>query len=435
MIEDVYQRLKEGVVGLGNLVLTALATGFTITGGTTAEATLTVTADATVEGTNTGDQTITLTGDVTGSGTGSFATTIAPGVIVDADVNAAAAIAWTKVSKSGSSLADLATRSAADLGSGVLADARMPNLTGDVTTVEGAVATTLTNIPAISGVNLTNLNASNLASGTLPDARFPATLPVLSGVNLTGVVAVQGNLTGDVTSVGLATTLAVIPAISGVNLTNLNATNLASGTVADARLSANVVLENAANSFSLINPLTTIAESWIGPSSTAGMYFKGNNIGIGTALPTGKIHIHNNSASALYTIILTTDTAGRAFQINTTDYVLGSAGTSLRVGMGAGSGLTYAFFDNTDKGTAGAILVLNQTGGNVGIGTTTAPSKLTIAGLVNLKNYTVATLPAGTRGDIAYVTDALAPTFLAALVGGGAVVTPAFYNGAAWVGF
>ena len=49
-----------------------------------------------------------------------------------------------------------------------------------------------------------------------------------------------------------------------------------------------------------------------------------------------------------------------------------------------------------------------------------------------LKNYTVATLPAGTQGDLAYVTDALAPAFLTALVGGGAVVTPAFYDGTSW---
>jgi hypothetical protein len=49
-------------------------------------------------------------------------------------------------------------------------------------------------------------------------------------------VSTNANLTGDVTSVGNASTLANIPAISGVNLTNLNASNLASGTVAPARL-------------------------------------------------------------------------------------------------------------------------------------------------------------------------------------------------------
>src|SRR5210317_1884139 len=34
------------------------------------------------------------------------------------------------------------------------------------------------NIVANNGSNLTNLNADNLSSGTVPDARFPATLPV-----------------------------------------------------------------------------------------------------------------------------------------------------------------------------------------------------------------------------------------------------------------
>lgn len=53
---------------------------------------------------------------------------------------------------------------------------------------------------------------------------------------------------------------------------------------------------------------------------------------------------------------------------------------------------------------------------------------------LGFKGYTVATLPSGTTGDNAYVTDALAPTFLATIVGGGAIVTPVFYNGSNWVG-
>ncbi len=35
--------------------------------------------------------------------------------------------------------------------------------------------------------DLTNLNATNLTSGTVPDARFPATLPAVSGANLTNL--------------------------------------------------------------------------------------------------------------------------------------------------------------------------------------------------------------------------------------------------------
>lgn len=50
-----------------------------------------------------------------------------------------------------------------------------------------------------------------------------------------------------------------------------------------------------------------------------------------------------------------------------------------------------------------------------------------------LTAYTVATLPTGTIGDIAYVTDATAPTYLGTLTGGGSIVCPVFFNGVAWV--
>jgi len=50
-----------------------------------------------------------------------------------------------------------------------------------------------------------------------------------------------------------------------------------------------------------------------------------------------------------------------------------------------------------------------------------------------LAQYTVSTLPTGAQGDTAYVTDALAPTYMATVVGGGAVVTPVFHDGTNWV--
>jgi hypothetical protein len=64
-------------------------------------------------------------------------------------------IPWANLSKTGSSLADLATRSASDLSSGTLPDARFP-----------------ATLPALNGSNLTALNASNLGSGTVPLARI-----------------------------------------------------------------------------------------------------------------------------------------------------------------------------------------------------------------------------------------------------------------------
>lgn len=61
------------------------------------------------------------------------------------------------------------------------------------------------------------------------------------------------------------------------------------------------------------------------------------------------------------------------------------------------------------------------------------------SGTTQLKGYTVSTLPstAGAgkvTGATAYVTDAVACTFLASLTGGGSTFCPVNYTGAAWVG-
>ena len=45
-----------------------------------------------------------------------------------------------------------------------------------------------------AAVDLTALSASNLTSGTIPDARFPATLPAVSGANLTNLPASPYNI-------------------------------------------------------------------------------------------------------------------------------------------------------------------------------------------------------------------------------------------------
>lgn len=68
-----------------------------------------------------------------------------------------------------------------------------------------------------------------------------------------------------------------------------------------------------------------------------------------------------------------------------------------------------------------------------GAGNIVTTGKITVGTTLKLKGYTVATLPAGTVGDCAYVTNALAPAWGVAVAGGGAVTVKVFYNGANWI--
>ena len=105
---------------------------------------------------------------------------------------------------------------------------------------------------------LTNLNASNLASGTIPDARFPLTLPALNGANLSALSA-SALAAGTVPDARFPATL---PAVSGAQLTNLNANNLSAGTIPDARFPAILPALNGSN-------LTTLNGSQITTGTVA----------------------------------------------------------------------------------------------------------------------------------------------------------------------
>ena len=50
-----------------------------------------------------------------------------------------------------------------------------------------------------------------------------------------------------------------------------------------------------------------------------------------------------------------------------------------------------------------------------------------------LTGYTVATLPTGETGDLAYVTDAMMPSYLGPLIGGGTITCPVMYDGEKWI--
>jgi plastocyanin len=115
---------------------------------------------------------------------------------------------------------------------------RYDGVTGTIIQVSSASISDAGLLTALSfsgnGSLITALDATQLTSGTVPDARFPATLPTCSGVNLTALNATQ--LTSG--TVPDARFPATLPTASGANLTELNATQLTSGTVPIGRIGA-----------------------------------------------------------------------------------------------------------------------------------------------------------------------------------------------------
>jgi len=88
----------------------------------------------------------------------------------------------------------------------------------------------------------------------------------------------------------------------------------------------------------------------------------------------------------------------------------------------------------------GTVEIKTPTPTGTGAGINAVATRVTVSNLraqfevpVKLKGYTVAALPTGSQGDVAFVTDALAPAFLTTVVGGGAVVTMVFFDGTNWI--
>jgi hypothetical protein len=102
------------------------------------------------------------------------------------------------------------------------------------------------------GNGLTNLNASNISSGTVADARLSANVALLNA---------NQAFTGSNSFSGVATLANPNNTLSGngSGLTSLNAANISSGTLADPRLSSNVSLLNANQTFSGSNSFSGVA--------------------------------------------------------------------------------------------------------------------------------------------------------------------------------
>jgi hypothetical protein len=75
-----------------------------------------------------------------------------------------------------------------------------------------------------------------------------------------------------------------------------------------------------------------------------------------------------------------------------------------------------------------------STSQQVAIGNVSYAGTLNVGGTIKTLGYTVSTLPTGTIGMRAYVTDATACSLNGSLTGSGSTFCPVIYNGSAWVG-
>jgi hypothetical protein len=170
-------------------------------------------------------------------------------------------------------------------------------------------------LPAISGNLLVSLNADNFTGGTLADARLSAN------------VTVQGNTFNAASKLVQLDSSTRFPTANGSLITNLNASAINSGTLADAQLSANVALKTK---FLIL--ISSAGVNQFADLNRDGIYVVSHSSGIVSFnLPNSP----TVSAGVPFTVITNT-TQAITFTCDTlaTAYYINQAGTSTTIASG-----------------------------------------------------------------------------------------------------
>lgn len=286
-------------------------------------------------------------------------------------------------------------------GSGSVVLANSPTLTGTIT---AASATFSGNI-----AGATSSWSSSISIGT---TAVNGVMNVVGTTNHTGAV----NITGTVTATTVTATTVTAATLTGTHtgngsaLTNLNASNISSGTVPTANLgsgtaNSSVFLRGDGTWASLSGSggavgtgVANYVARWTATStlSTGVIYDNGTNVGIGNTSPgynldvtgtgrfTGTLYASSNSNNALQ---VSNGSGGNILKISGNNSIdntvpsMRSDGTNLVLNAKSGGGL----YLNND--ISGSTFIM---GGNVGVGTTSPSSKLHVYGsngTITVNNY------------------------------------------------
>jgi hypothetical protein len=145
---------------------------------------------------------------------------------------------------------------------------------------------------------------SQIAAGTFGNITLPAAniAAGTAGINISGnaaTVTTDANLTGNVTSVGNATTIASLPAISGAALTSLTGANVSGNIPGNAASITGSVLANQVTAGSFQNGAYTFPNAVNFPGS--GQMSAAGSLGVGIT-PTQKLEVNGTTKFDAVTI-------------------------------------------------------------------------------------------------------------------------------------
>jgi hypothetical protein len=190
-----------------------------------------------------------------------------------------------------------------------------------------------------SGAGLTAINASNLYSGTIDNARLPSNISV-SGI-ITALTKFSGDLTGNVTGnvTGIASTARSLTGTPNISVGVVTASSIINSGITSSGITS------------------SSTASYVGTGGTGFTALSSGNVGIGTSIPTSDFQIRKSNSTLLEVI---SNTSQSRISIGQSVGV-GKSTAVLRVGLSPNT------FDIINNDTGNINMYLHN--GPAGIGT------------------------------------------------------------------